>query len=218
VSVERSRLMRQKSRRSDIHFTAKSLLRELADSTGSIGAVLFRQNPEVVGRIDVQHSLNVRISDDQDVLTTLRYSPVGDVLAEQRLVLVNDAKRNPRRTTYLTRALDFRSCLGVPVVIPFSEQTYALFLFSDEAEHFDGLEARIAHEADKLGTLLLQQSVAGYFLNSQSEIVRSQLRAGALHDIRNALGSLDFKLDRLNRRASGLAEKPSPRLEPSPTR
>jgi CheY-like chemotaxis protein len=169
---------------------------ELIAMTRANGAVLFGEDEEKAGEVNWLHPVNVEIDARGETRSTLLYSPVGDVIRDQRSVVIRDVIEEAARAKYLLRAIHFRSCLGIPVRVPFYHRPYALFFFSDRADTFSEQTASFKSAVDELGVLMFRQSVFSRLVLAHRELLRSQLRAGALHDVRNTLGSMDFYLAR----------------------
>ncbi|MCI0521307.1 MAG: S1 RNA-binding domain-containing protein [Chloroflexi bacterium] len=185
----------------------ESLLLQLARQSGADGAALFRESASRPGDIEVAASAGVTVKEDDEIRATLRLSPVGDVLRSRGSLLIYNVHDNPGQSRYLKPAVSFASCLGAAVEIPEQERPYALFLFSNQAAKFnEDSRAWLEGQGARVGNLVFRQVVFSILLGSQKELLRSQLRAGALHDVRNAIGGMQFHLARLADRGKELAE------------
>ena len=175
-------------------------LERLEEETKAQGIALFRESTLNPGEIEWPYIVNLDIS-SSDASTTLQYSPVGDVLFGQEIQEIQDASEHPARLKYLLPAIPFRACIGVPVQASVSSSRHALFLFSYQAGAFSEIgHAWLQEQAQLLAKLLEQEQVSNLFITTQADLLRSQLRAGALHEVRNSLGGLEYVLDGLMRR------------------
>jgi signal transduction histidine kinase len=185
----------------------QAILQTLITAMRAKGAVLFAQDEEKSGEVQGLYREGVEITGGGDVYAMLLHSPVGDVIREQRSVTIRNISDNPEQSKYLHQAVAFRSCVGTPVHILFRHRPYALFVFSDKPNTFSHQDSdTLQRAAYELELLLSRQGMADFFFSRQNEFVRSQLRAGALHDLRNTLGSMDFKLPRLVAQARRLEQ------------
>jgi signal transduction histidine kinase/predicted RNA-binding protein with RPS1 domain len=185
----------------------ETLLLRLAQQAGADGAALFRESPSRPGDVETPASAGVEVKENDEIRATLRLSPVGDVLRSRGSLVIANIHDNPGQSRYLKPAVSFVSCLAVAVEIPEQERPYALFLFSGQASRFDeSHRAWLEAQSAQVGNLIYRQVIFSILLNSQKELLRSQLRAGALHDVRNAIGGMQFHLARLADRGKELAE------------
>lgn len=188
------------------------LLCQVVDAGSADGAVLFERDEHRAGHVTWRFQEGIQIPDSADVRGTLLYSPVGNVLRGRGPVVIADSQRAAGRSNYLSRAVSFRSCVGVPVKTASSEAPLALFLFSRQPNAFPKrVTSTLAPISWEIGTLLFRQVEIERFLATQEELLRSQIRAGALHDVRHALGTLGLTLNLLERQtsqpASGAADR-----------
>jgi signal transduction histidine kinase len=83
------------------------------------------------------------------------------------------------------------------------EAPLALFLFSHQPNAYPkGEPSNLEPTSREIGALLFRQVEMERFLANQEELLRSQIRAGALHDVRHALGTLGLTLNLLERQTS----------------
>jgi len=191
----------------------EEFLRKIMVQSEATKAVLFRESHEQKGSIEWLYPQGLQISESEETHNTLIFSPVGDVLLTGKPYLVADARKNPGLTKYLYKAVAFQSCVGIPVQVPDRSQPFALFLFEDTPGKFSEQTQSIIKEyLSELALLLFRHSIFDKLLSAQGELLRSQLRAGALHDVRNSLGDMQFKLTRLAGRMNELEDSPSPKL------
>ncbi|HEV7667227.1 MAG TPA: ATP-binding protein [Thermoanaerobaculia bacterium] len=197
-------------------------LRDLVEKTrrdaGADYAVLFENDPQRPSRVLWPYCAGIELADSEDLHATLLYSPVGEVLRDRRIVRIVDTRQVPRRVTYLMRAVAFSSCLGMPIEIPSRPQPYAFFLFSRRPHTFleSGLND-VTAACRQIGQRLFRQHEFDRFVGLQEELLQSRLRAGALHDIRNTLGSMAFKLNSLEHLVGKPAKEPKATLEAAHT-
>lgn len=177
-------------------------------------AILFERDMQRPHRVLWPHCYGIEVNDSEDLHATLLYSPVGEVLRDRRSTIVRDSRQVPRRVRYLARAVLFNSCIGIPLDIPVQEQPYALFLFSRSSNAFSeaGLSS-LKVASQELGMLLFRQHEFTRFVGLQGELLQSRLRAGALHDIRNTLGSMSFKLNTLENLLEKTGQEPAKIIE-----
>ncbi len=180
-------------------------LQELVDKSEIKGAVIFQEIPGRKREIEWQYPINISIEDDE-AHALLYFSPVGDVIRDRFDLIIDNRFDNPSQSKYLAQFIPFVSCAGFVLKSPSLENTAALFLFSDDANAFT---LQSLSGTDKLGleSYLFRQTIFRGLLTTQNEVLRSQLRAGALHDVNNSLGSVDFKLSRLAERLRELDDE-----------
>jgi signal transduction histidine kinase/predicted RNA-binding protein with RPS1 domain len=185
------------------HHQITRLLHSLLKSGAADGAVLFEPDEDRPGQVKWRFQAGIEVMDSTDVRSTLLYSPVGEVLRGRRSVSIASSDRAQGRSNYLLRAVPFQSCVGVPVQTAALEAPLALFLFSRQSNAFPkNVREMLTLAARELANLLFRQAQVEKFLATQDELLQSQLRAGALHDVRHSLGSLGLTLNLLERRVS----------------
>jgi signal transduction histidine kinase/ActR/RegA family two-component response regulator/exosome complex RNA-binding protein Rrp4 len=185
------------------HQEITRLLHRLLKPGVADGAVLFEPDEDRPGHVIWRFQAGVEVVDTSDVRSTLLYSPVGEVLRGRRSVSISNSERAQGRSHYLLRAVSFKSCIGVPVQTAAREAPLALFLFSSQPNAFPkSLRESLTLTARELANLLFRQAEVERFLITQGELLQSQLRAGALHDVRHTLGSLGLTLNLLERHVS----------------
>ncbi len=181
---------------------------------GADYAIIFEKDSQRPSRVLWSYCDGVKLDNSEDFHTTLLYSPVGEVLRDRRTVVIIDSQQVPRRVSYLVRAVPFTSCLGMPVEIPSRDQPYAFFLFYKK-EHFfpDAQLNKFSAFCRELGQIVFRQHEFERFVGLQEELLQSRLRSGALHDIRNTLGSMAFKLNSLENILVKSTKTPAETLE-----
>ncbi len=176
--------------------SAQRILAEIKQTANADSAILFQETSQGITIVEESGSPVKEIQGEEKL--TLKYSPVGDVFEEQRLVRIADAERAAAQTKYLRQLLTFRSALGLPLRVRGVSAPYALFLFAHRPHAFPrNLITHLKPLLDELAAVLLQQHLLQALLKTQHEVLLSRLQAGALHDVRNTLGALEFHLHRL---------------------
>jgi signal transduction histidine kinase len=204
LSKQSTRTIRQQSFLGYIDADVQTLIREIVSKTKADGGALFHESASKKGEIDwlVLEGININ---DPEAHTLLYYSPVEDVIRDQEDLLIDNVYENQAQSKYLMRIVPFVSCVGLKITVPFESRGAALFLFSQDAQAFS---RQVLDDSDRLAleNLLYRQMIFRTLLSTQDEVLRSQLRAGALHDVNNSLGSMDFKLSRLAERLRELED------------
>lgn len=193
----------QKALRENKNPDVQFALEQLVVQSGAQRAVLFRESIQKKGEIEWPYTVNFEITDPEAPIT-LQYSPVGDALYEQRRIVIQDVQKNPAGAKYLSRAVPFRACFGVPLHVSNSSSRYAVFFFFDQPLSSKLSEEWWQKKSEFLAQQIDREQVANLFINAQGELLRGQLRAGALHDVRNSLGGLEHVLDGLMRKVEEL--------------
>jgi signal transduction histidine kinase len=107
----------------------------------------------------------------------------------------------------LIKAIPFRSCVGIPLKTPAHDAPWALFFFSSQAHQFTSdSESLLEEKRSELENLIYRFDLFSSLLNAQREILLSRLRAGALHDVNNSIGSMSFYLESLSARSNELLD------------
>lgn len=183
----------------------EQVLQALVDKSEIKGAIIFQEIPGRKREIEWQYPINISI-EDEEAHALLYFSPVGDVIRDRLDLIIDNRFDNPGQSKYLAEFVPFVSCAGFVLKSPSLENTAALFLFSDDANAFS---PQSLSDTDRLGleSYLFRQTIFRGLLTTQNEVLRSQLRAGALHDVNNSLGSVDFKLSRLAERLRELEDE-----------
>jgi len=183
-----------------------ALLRDLAERNHCQGAALFVESREQPGQVVVLAASGVEIEQSDERLSMLWYSPVGEVLRGKEKVSIGDSVRQHRYARYLREAVrHFRAAWGWRVTSPILGKPAAFFLFSHhvaEDERRPAVGPTLLH---KLETFLDRLQILQVLEAAQEEMLRSQLRAGALHDVRNTLGTLDLSLHNLSQQIQALS-------------
>jgi len=174
----------------------KELMEVFVDNTDADSCVLFYESKSKQGEINWSTQCGVELRESPEIHTMLRYSPVGDAFRRGEVIVIEDVQENLKQSEYLLDAVEFRSCVGYPIFSPARRQMVVLFLFSNNSSQFTGNDLS-SEDYIHFETFLFRQDVFSELLKTQSEVLRSRLRAGALHDISNSLGGMDFKLVRL---------------------
>jgi signal transduction histidine kinase/predicted RNA-binding protein with RPS1 domain len=182
----------------------QQVVHDIVSKSNAKGGALFQRTPGKKGEIEWLYLDQVEMQ-NEEAHTLLFYSPVEDVIREQKDLIIDNIYDNPAQSKYLVKAIPFISCAGFSIQVPSNPQTSAFFLFSDTPKAFTK-QALSDSERLTLESFLFRRMVFGALLSTHNEVLRSQLRAGALHDVNNSLGSVDFKLSRLAERMTELIE------------
>ncbi len=184
-----------------------ALLRSLAERNQCQGAVLFVESREQPGKVEILATWGVTVEEDEERLNMLWYSPVGEVLRGKKRVSIENSARQHRYAHYLREAVrPFGAAWGWRITSPILEKPAAFFLFARQAAEGESRPGLGPAALRQLETFLDRLQILRVLEKAQEEMLRSYLRAGALHDVRNALGALDFSLNRLSQQVQALAE------------
>jgi len=185
-----------------------ALLQNLAERNHCQGAALFAESREQPGKVVVLAAWGVTVDQDEESLNMLWYSPVGEVLRGKKRVSIEDRTRQQGYARYLYEAVhSFRAAWGWQLTSPIVEKPAAFFLFSRRVADREDRPRVGPATLHTLETLLDRWQIFQVLEKAQEELLRSQLRAGALHDVRNTLNPLDFLLHNLSQQIQALVDE-----------
>ena len=160
----------------------EAILEGLSRETGARSLALFSLNP-VKQEISLEAGKRVPALSEEH-RHTLVYSPVNDVIRRGGVIYEKDVPRP--RFRYLLKWLPFRSCIGVPVPVLGKAMPYALFLFHPTPHRFSSTHLLRARTASSLiGAALAFEEAEVHLRRVQQLILKGQLGAGLLHEVRN---------------------------------
>jgi len=174
----------------------EAALRELVHSTRAELGVLFHLDPisQQVAIAAQAGSLPIRWA----AVYGLTQSPVKDLIHERGEEF--ETRLSPqigRRFEKLLEAIDFESCLGVPVSA-LGRVEHALFLFHREPDAFSRYRLRDARAtATLLGVALESQALEERLQAINPFLVSGQLAAGFGHDVFNKMTGLELQVRNL---------------------
>ncbi len=128
----------------------------------------------------------------------LYYSPAREVIqgGQEFLIADPDHEANPRYKNFFT-ALEFASCLWLPVQMPYFPARYGLFLFSDRPDAFNAAEksgqellmaARTTNEF--LGVAIQRASLLDVLQKFQEKYALGQLVEDLVHEASHKINTL----------------------------
>lgn len=160
----------------------EAILEGLSRETGARSLALFSLNP-VKQEISLEAGKRVPALSEEH-RHTLVYSPVNDIIRRGEVIYEKDVPRP--RFRYLLKWLPFRSCIGVPVPVLGKAMPYALFLFHPAPRRFSSTHLLRARTASSLiGAALAFEEARAHLRQAQQLILKGQLGAGLLHEVRN---------------------------------
>lgn len=182
----------------------EATLRELVRQTRSDLGALFHLDPisqqvEVVARAG-------HLAIEPNAVYGLAQSPVRDlILGGGEAFETRISPQVKRRFEKLLDAVEFQSCLGVPVPA-LGRVEHALFLFHQEPDAYSRYRLRDAHAAATLlGVALESQALELRIQAINPFLVSGQLAAGFGHDVFNKMTGLELQVRNLRAACSALA-------------
>jgi signal transduction histidine kinase/DNA-binding NarL/FixJ family response regulator/predicted RNA-binding protein with RPS1 domain len=171
----------------------EAALKELVRLSRAEMGVLFHLDP-ISQQVEVAARAGLRTI-DQDAVYGLAQSPVKD------LIIAGGDAFEPRLTPHVRRrfekllaAIDFQSCLGVPVPA-LGRVEHALFLFHREPDAFNRFRLRDAQAtATLLGVALESQALEERIQAISPFLMSGQLAAGFGHDVFNKMTGLELQV------------------------
>jgi len=174
----------------------EAALKELVRLTRAELGVLFHLDP-TSQQVDVAARAG-HLTIKQDAMYGLAQSPVKDLILEGgEEYATHLSPQVRRRFEKLLNAVDFASCLGVPVSA-LGRVEHALFLFHREPDAFSRYRLRDAQAtATLLGVALESQSLEERIRAINPFLVSGQLAAGFGHDVFNKMTGLELQVRNL---------------------
>ncbi|MBI4671940.1 MAG: response regulator [Chloroflexi bacterium] len=189
--TKRARRKAQTPSRANLDHALTVVLNKLQDQTHAGQIAVFTVDP-LTQKLLIQSYHGAEKLNEAELLGHWRYSPVRDVLQDGETVHTPNAQdeRNAARFRYLLSALDFKSCVGVPVP---AETPTALFLFHKEANRFSRIHFQYVRAAsERIAAALDRHVMEKALVETQRFILLGQLGAVVVHEINNKLGSLNW--------------------------
>ncbi len=189
----------------------RDFIADVARQAGMEGAAIFAISPDQPGKIEVVVQWGIDIAQDDESLQMLWYSPVGEILKEERNMVATPASHS-RYDRYLRQAVrgGYQAAWGWRVTPPLSKKPMAFFVFTRRPGHRSpAIRPSTRHV---LGVLLEQPFLVQVLEQAQSDILNARLRAGALHDVRNTLNALNSVLVNLDQQMAALTAQTDPRV------
>lgn len=185
------------------------VLTQLVRQAGAELGVLFHLDP-VSQQVEVTAKAG-KLAIQWETIRHLTRSPVKDLILSGREEFETRVSSGARpRFEKLLAAVDFQSCLGVPVWAV-GRLEHALFLFHREPEAFSRYRLRDAHAAAALlGVALESRALEERILYVNPFLVSGQLAAGFGHDVFNKMTGLELQVRNLRAACRVQAAKDKP--------
>jgi signal transduction histidine kinase/predicted RNA-binding protein with RPS1 domain/ActR/RegA family two-component response regulator len=171
------------------------ILRSLRQQTGAAEIILFAVDPRtrslvILAREGRRSAIRVR-----ELQAHWIYSPIRDVIQDQQVVFARDVAEQSAAFKYLRRALDFCSCIGVPVP---AEDPAGLFAFHTLAGHFAHTDRRLAIAAgERIAAVLDRHAAERALIEAHRYVLLGQLGAVVVHEVNNKMGAARYDVGRL---------------------
>jgi signal transduction histidine kinase/predicted RNA-binding protein with RPS1 domain/DNA-binding response OmpR family regulator len=191
-----------------LHETLGRMLATLLKDTRAQAGAVFMMHPGTSDISVVATSGALSQGDFDD--SSLRYSPVRDVIRASGQLFEGRALDRGKKYQYLLRSLMFESCIGLPIELGRKQGTgYALFLFHRNADQFTNahlLQASLASRT--IGLAIERREMYEHEQEMQSLAVSGLLQAGLLHEINNQLGDIELSMRNVRADYSDLRQEP----------
>lgn len=184
--------------RSGISLQARleAALKELRSLTRAELVALFHldSNSQKIDVVAQTGSLVIK----PEAMYGLAQSPVRDlILRGGEIHQIRMGKQARPRFSKLLEAVDFESCVGVPV-LALGRVDHALFMFHREPDTFSRYRLRDAHAtATLLGVALESQALEERIRSISPSLISGQLAAGFGHDVFNKMTGLELQVRNL---------------------
>ncbi len=184
-----------KTRPISVKQSLHNVLRSVRRQTRATKVILFALDPDQRQVHIFDHSGQTPLN--SDAIVDLLHSPVRDVAEDRIAVQIEDVYQAEAYVRHLKPLLEFRSCIGVPVLGNLT-QKYALFLFHTQAG-FTEASIKINAEtiAMTIGALLEQQALLEHEADMQRMALMGQLSRALVHETNHQLNPIVFALDEL---------------------
>lgn len=182
--------------REDLRTSLGRILARLCTATGAAGGAVFSHDA-VGGDVVTLATHDLKLADGVGQ-RTLQYSPVRNVILEDKGFFEDDAEKARPRFRYLLDIIQFRSCIGVPVPTLADTLGYALFLFHPEPGKFRQDQVTLVTGVASLaGTAIARQEGEQRLRAAQQLILAGQLSSATFHEVNNKLGGAVIEMARL---------------------
>lgn len=182
--------------REDLRTSLGRILARLCTATGAASGAVFSYDA-VGGDVVTMATHDLKLADGVGQ-RTLQYSPVRNVILEDKGFFEDDAEKARPRFRYLLDIIQFRSCIGVPVPTLADTLGYALFLFHPEPGKFKQDQVTLVTGVASLaGTAIARQEGEQRLRAAQQLILAGQLSSATFHEVNNKLGGAVIEMARL---------------------
>lgn len=186
--------------RRSLEETLRPMLRSLRRQTRVSHAFVFQVDSESREVSIVAQDPLLSVNAQKYLLDRLYYSPVQNVAEDEEPYYETDTlvRRRHPRFRRLYRVLPFRSCLGLPLIIPDVEARYALFLFDENRPRLEVEDLSNARLAVRFLQVALERAIFFEFMQRyEARYARGVLIDSLMHELGVQMDALNAQIERL---------------------
>lgn len=167
------------------------ILEELCQATEADAALVFRM--DLISRTVSVLANYGYLSQHEDGLHDLKYSPVRDVAMDREPVFENNVgERAQARFAYLLKFVLFESCIALPLSASADDACYALFLLHASPGSFTKLHRQQAALFAKAIEVDIERSRLELVIQQQQRLILiGQLGLSLVHEVNNKLTGIE---------------------------